>query len=119
MFILSALLFGMGMFLVGLTTNVWLLLCFMIVLTVGEVLRSPVAQGFVSKYAPEEARGRYMGASSLQFSIGRFLAPLTVILSEWLPPIGVFGFIFLCTIVSAGLYVKLFRIIPARYADIG
>ncbi|MGO0059907.1 MDR family MFS transporter [Brevibacillus fluminis] len=119
MFILSALLFGMGMFLVGLTTNVWLLLCFMIVLTVGEVLRSPVAQGFVSKYAPEEARGRYMGASSLQFSIGRFLAPLTVILSEWLPPSGVFGFIFLCTIVSAVLYVKLFRIIPARYADVG
>ncbi|WP_199614185.1 MDR family MFS transporter [Paenibacillus alkalitolerans] len=111
--ILSAVLFGSGMFMVGLTTNVWLLFAFMIILTVGEFMRSPVMQSFVSKYAPADARGRYMAASNLQFSIGRLIAPVTVVLSAWMPPILVFGFILLCTVISAVLYVRLFQIMPA------
>ncbi len=110
--ILSAVLFGLGMFLVGLTTNIWLLFVFVIIFTVGEVMRAPVTQSFISKYAPDDARGKYMGASNLQFAVGRFIAPVTVVLSGWMQPIGVFGFIFLCTLVSAVLYVKLFQIIP-------
>lgn len=115
--IISAILFGLGMFFVGLTTNIWLLLVFTVIFTLGELICSPVANSFVSKYAPEDARGQYMAASNLQFSVGRFLAPVTIILSEWLPPIGVFGFILLCTLMSALLYVKLFRIISSRYTE--
>jgi MFS transporter, DHA1 family, multidrug resistance protein B len=111
--ILSSFLFGFGMFLVGLTTNVWLLFGFVIIFTIGEILNGPVSSSFVSKYAPEEARGQYMGASNLQFSIGRFLSPLTLILSTWLPAVGVFGFIFLCTLISIGIYLKLFQITPS------
>ncbi|SFJ65385.1 hypothetical protein SAMN05518846_104405 [Brevibacillus centrosporus] len=29
-----------------------------------------------------------MGALGLQFSVGRFFAPVTFILSEWVPPMG-------------------------------
>lgn len=115
--IISAILFGLGMFFVGLTTNIWLLLVFTVIFTLGELISSPVANSFVSKYAPEDARGQYMAASNLQFSVGRFLAPVTIILSEWLPPIGVFGFILLCTLMSALLYVKLFRMISSRYTE--
>lgn len=109
--ILSGLLFGGGMLLVGLTTNAWLLFGCVIILTVGEVMRVPVAESFVSKYAPENARGQYMGAANLQYSLGRFLAPVTVMLSAWMPPVGVFGFILFCTVLSAILYVKLFHIV--------
>lgn len=111
-FILSSVLFGLGMFLMGFTTNVWLLLIFVVIMTVGEVSRSPVTESFVSKYAPADARGQYMGASNLQYSLGRFIAPATIFLSTWLPPLGVFGFIFLCTLVSVALYIVLFRILP-------
>ncbi|RUT45511.1 MFS transporter [Paenibacillus anaericanus] len=110
-FILSSVLFGLGMFLIGLTTNIWLLFIFTFIFTIGELSRSPVTQSFVSDYAPEHARGQYMGASNLQYSIGRFFAPLTIFLSSWLGPIEVFGFIFLVTLISAALYVKLFRLI--------
>lgn len=110
-FILSSVLFGMGMFLIGLTTNISLLFVFTFIFTIGELSRSPVTQSFVSDYAPEHARGQYMGASNLQYSIGRFFAPLTIFLSSWLGPIEVFGFIFLVTLISAALYVKLFRLI--------
>lgn len=110
--ILSSVLFGFGMFLMAFTTNIWLLFGCITVLTLGELIRTPVVQSFVSKYAPEDARGQYMGASSLQFSIGRFIAPLSIGLSAWLPPVGVFGVILLCALVSALLYVKLFQILP-------
>jgi MFS family permease len=110
--ILSSFLFGIGMFLVGLTTNVWLLFGCVVIFTIGEILNGPVSSSFVSKYAPEEARGQYMGASNLQFSIGRFFSPITIIMSTWLPSVGVFGFILLCTLISIVIYLKLFQKIP-------
>ncbi|WP_099156581.1 MDR family MFS transporter [Virgibacillus ndiopensis] len=112
MLILSACLSGFGMFLVGFTTSAWLLFGITVILTLGEIIHSPVVQNFVSKYAPENARGQYMGASDLQFSIGRFIAPLTVILSASLPPILIFGFILLCALTSSLIYVLMFRILP-------
>lgn len=115
--IMSALLFGGGMFLIGLTTQVWLLLVFTFVFTIGELSRSPVTDSFISKYAPEHARGQYMGAANLQFSVGRFIAPVTIMLSSWFPPVVVFGFIFLATILSSLLYVQVFKIIPASYYE--
>ncbi len=112
--ILSSVLFGLGMFLMAFTTNIWLLFGCIVVLTLGELIRTPVVQSFVSKYAPEDARGQYMGASSLQFSIGRFIAPLAIGLSAWMPPVGVFGLILLCSLLSALIYVKMFQILPAE-----
>lgn len=111
-FIISSVIFGLGMFLIGLTTHVWLLFLFIIIMTIGEISRSPVTESFVSKYAPEHARGQYMGAANLQYSFGRFLAPVTVLLSTWLAPTFVFGIILLCTLISAALYILLFKIIP-------
>jgi len=109
--IVSSLLFGVGMFAMGLTVNIWALFACMTVMTLGELIRTPVVQSFVSKYAPEDARGQYMGASSLQFSVGRFIAPLTIGLSAWIPPLGVFGVILACAVVSALLYVPMFRLL--------
>ncbi|OTW73321.1 hypothetical protein BK727_08005 [Bacillus thuringiensis serovar roskildiensis] len=109
--IVSNVLFGTGMFLIGLTTNIWLLFGFMAILTIGELIRSPVVHSFVSKYAPENSRGQYMAASNLQFTIGRFIAPIMIVFSTWLSPIVVFGIILLCTLVSAVFYVKVFRMI--------
>ncbi|PDY85953.1 MFS transporter [Bacillus anthracis] len=103
------------MFLIGLTTNIWLLFGFMAILTIGELIRSPVVHSFVSKYAPENApenaRGQYMAASNLQFTIRRFIAPIMIVFSTWLSPSVVFGIILLCALVSAVFYVKVFRMI--------
>ncbi|KAF9120335.1 hypothetical protein BGX30_003218 [Mortierella sp. GBA39] len=77
----------------------------------------PVTDSFISKYAPEHARGQYMGAANLQFSVGRFIAPVTIMLSSWFPPVVVFGFILLATILSSLLYVQVFKIIPASYYE--
>lgn len=110
--VISSVLFGAGLFLMAFTANIWLLFGCMAVLTLGELIRTPVAQSFISKYAPEDARGQYMGASSLQFSIGRLIAPLTIGLSQWLSPVAVFGLILAFALVSAYLYIVLFRMMP-------
>ncbi len=108
-FILSSLLAGFGTFFVGLNSNIWYLFFVTIIFTFGEIVRSPVTQSFISRYAPEHARGQYMGADSLQNTIGKFLAPLMVFLSSWIPPIGVFSIILLFSFVSIILYIYLFK----------
>ncbi|MFZ7943219.1 MDR family MFS transporter [Neobacillus sp. 19] len=108
-FILSSLLSGFGTFFVGLNTNIWYLFFITIIFTFGEMVRSPVTQSFISRYAPDHARGQYMGADSLQYTIGKFLAPLMVFLSGWVPPMGVFSIILAFALISILLYVLLFR----------
>ncbi|MCJ8013650.1 MFS transporter [Paenibacillus sp. KQZ6P-2] len=110
-FILSAFLAGLGIFLFGFTTNIWILFVLTIIFTFGEIVRAPVLDNFIAEYAPEHARGKYMGASRLQFSIGRFLAPITVFLSEWISPIGVFSIMLLFACLSALSYIKLYKIV--------
>ncbi|MCL1631650.1 MFS transporter [Sporolactobacillus sp. CPB3-1] len=108
--LLSCALSGFGTFAVGLNTNIWYLFTITVVFTLGEIVRSPVTQSFVSHYAPARARAQYMGASGLQFTIGRFLAPLTVFISAWVPPMGVFSLLLLFSIISMILYIRVFKI---------
>ncbi|MER1956971.1 MAG: MFS transporter [Solibacillus sp.] len=108
-FILSCLLAGFGMFAVGFTTNIWLLFLLTIVFTFGEIVRAPVLYNFVSEYAPENARGQYMAASNMQFTIGRFLAPITVSLASFFNPVIIFSFILMCALISLVLYIKLYE----------
>ncbi|MHC0035288.1 MDR family MFS transporter [Pseudoneobacillus sp. C159] len=110
--ILAALLSGFGMFLVGFTTNAWLLFGITVILTIGEIIHGPVVQNFVSHYSPKHARGQYIGASNLQYSLGRLIAPVTVILSVSLSPVLIFGFIMVCALISAFIYVFMFKVLP-------
>lgn len=108
-FILSSLLAGFGTFFVGLNSNIWFLFFVTIIFTFGEIVRSPVTLSFISRYAPEHARGQYLAADSLQNTIGKFLAPMTVFLSSWLQPMGIFSIILGFSLISIVLYIQLFR----------
>lgn len=108
-FILSCLLAGFGMFAVGFTTNIWMLLLLTFIFTFGEIVRAPVLYNFVSEYAPKNARGQYMAASNMQFTIGRFLAPMTVFLASFFEPIVIFSIILICALVSLVFYMKLYE----------
>lgn len=108
-FILSCLLAGFGMFAVGFTTNIWILSLLTIIFTFGEIVRAPVLYNFVSEYAPDNARGQYMAASNMQFTIGRLLAPIPVFLAAFFEPILIFSFILLCALISLIFYLKLYK----------
>lgn len=106
--LLSTFLGGFGTFLVAFSSNIWYLLIVTTVFTFGELIRSPVSQSFVSHYAPIESRGQYLATDTLQNTIGKFLAPVTVFASGFLSPLAVFTLILLSALIGMGLYAKLF-----------
>ena len=52
----------------------------MVIITIGEMVVSPVSQALVASFAPEEMRGRYMAVSGfswgIPFAVGPYLAGL-------------------------------------------
>lgn len=103
-FILSCLLNGSSLFLMSMTTNLVLLIVLIVTFTLGEIVRAPVINHFVSRHAPEAMRGQYMGASNMQYTIGRMLAPLIFFVSS---PILAGTTLFIVSIISMMLYLKI------------
>lgn len=103
-FILSCLLNGGSLFLMSITTNLVLLIVLIVTFTMGEIVRAPVINHFVSRHAPEAMRGQYMGASNMQYTIGRMLAPLIFFVSS---PILAGTTLFIVSIISMMLYLKI------------
>ncbi|MDG4657918.1 MFS transporter [Ectobacillus antri] len=88
MMLYGAVLFGVGLLAIGWLpkwfgaqeSEAWLVMSVMFlvyaVYTLGEMVMSPVQMTFVANLAPEELRGTYMGAASLQWICGGALGPL-------------------------------------------
>jgi MFS family permease len=83
---LGALLYSLGYLSFGWIRSFPLMLLAMTVVTVGEMLFTPVAQAVAADLAPEEHRGRYLGAfglvESFGWSGGAFLGG---VLLDWAP----------------------------------
>jgi len=108
--ILSSILFGLSFWLMAFTMNVWYLIILMAIFTLAELIRTPVIQNFITEIAPEEQRGQYLGASSLQYSIGRAIAPLAVTFAAYFDPITITSAILALSLIAAVLYKWMFHI---------
>jgi len=107
--LVSSLLIGMALFWMSFVQSPWLLFGCMALFSLGEMIRTPAAQGFLSKYAPPERRGQYMGAASLQMMGGRLLAPTLIGLAGILPPMAVFALMLWLAVFAAAGYHVMFR----------
>jgi len=76
MLALAAVLYGVGFGLVGFVSTAALFALAIAIWTVGEMVHVPVAQAYVADVAPDDMRGRYMGAAGLTWGIGWSLGPL-------------------------------------------
>ncbi|GAB4539751.1 MAG: MFS transporter [Anaerolineae bacterium] len=76
MLALGAVLYAIGFGLVGFVSTTLLFTLAIAIWTVGEMVHVPVAQAYVADVAPEDMRGRYMGASGLIWGVGWSLGPL-------------------------------------------
>ncbi|WP_245808851.1 MFS transporter [Shouchella patagoniensis] len=108
-FIVSCLLSGVALFAIGMTTSFSLLLLMTAVFTLGEILRAPASESFVSAYAPAHARATYISASNLQYTVGRTLAPISILLSGKLGTSTIFYLLLGFSLIGALLYVSMFR----------
>lgn len=79
--------FGTFLYVIGfsmygyVSTYLWFVIA-MVVITIGEMVVSPVSQALVASFAPEDMRGRYMAVSGfswgIPFAIGPYLAGLII-----------------------------------------
>ncbi len=114
----GALLYGLGFATYGFVSAYGLFLGAMVVITLGEMLISPVAQALVARFAPEDMRGRYMAVFSFSFGIPFAVGPLLagLVLDNFEPRLlwwaaGLLGAV--CATLYLGLHARL-RAEPAR-----
>lgn len=71
----AALLYGAGLAMHGLATNVAFHAAAVTVWTMGEILESPTRSSVVAAMAPADARGRYQGAIVMTFGAAQLVGP--------------------------------------------
>jgi MFS family permease len=73
-------LYVIGFSMYGFVSTYILFVVAMVIITIGEMVVSPVSQALVASFAPEEMRGRYMAVSGfswgIPFAVGPYLAGL-------------------------------------------
>ncbi|KAA0544598.1 MFS transporter [Bacillus sp. BGMRC 2118] len=108
-FITSALMYGVGIFLFGQTTWIWILLVAIVIFTLAEIMVVGIQQSFVSKLAPDHMRGQYFAAASLRFTIGRTFAPISISLTMWIGYDWTFVILALLCVASAFIYYLMYQ----------
>jgi MFS family permease len=78
----GTILYAVGFAMYGFVSVYFMFVVAMIIITIGEMIVSPVAQALVASFAPEDMRGRYMAVSGLSwgipFAVGPYLAGLII-----------------------------------------
>jgi DHA1 family multidrug resistance protein B-like MFS transporter len=113
-FIFSSIIYAVGIILYGLTHSVWVFLIAMAIFTFAELMVVGIQESFVSKLAPEDMKGQYFSAASLRFTIGRLLAPLSLILSNYMSYSMTFLMLGILALSSAAIYLLMFTKMSAR-----
>ncbi|OEH92926.1 MDR family MFS transporter [Bacillus solimangrovi] len=113
-FIVSSLLYGVGILILGSNGHIWVLIGAMAIFTFAELMVVGLQQDFVSRLAPEQMRGKYFAAASLRFTIGRTMAPMFIPLTLLIGYQWTFIVLFLLTLLSAVLYARMFYLFDKK-----
>jgi len=114
LFFISSICYSFSMLMFGFTNLAYIILLAMIVFTIGEILVVGIQNSFISKIAPEDKRGQYFAASSLRWSFGRTIAPLTIPLAGIVGYRWTFIFISILALIGAFLYEVMFKVLDKK-----
>ncbi|MTT31898.1 MFS transporter [Terrilactibacillus sp. BCM23-1] len=114
--IVSCTLFSIGYGCLSFFTNVWLLILFMLILTVGEVFRVPVEQSYTAAIPPDDARSTYMAINGLKYNIAMLITSLTITLSTYLSALSMAIIITSIGLIGTLLYFIIIPKLEARIA---
>lgn len=76
MMALGAFIYAIGFVIYGFTGQYAMFMVAMAIITIGEMIVTPVAQALVAKFSPEEMRGRYMAVFGISWLIPGAIGPL-------------------------------------------
>ncbi|MBN1230750.1 MAG: MFS transporter [Anaerolineales bacterium] len=74
--VVGALIYAIGFTMYGFVTTNAMFILAMIIITIAEMIVSPVAQALVAKFSPEDMRGRYMAVFGFSWAISNMTGPL-------------------------------------------
>ncbi|MDF2557607.1 MAG: transporter [Bacillales bacterium] len=107
-FMWSALLYAISMVYIAFTTGYLGFFVAMFIFTIAEIMTAGVQMDFIARIAPEDLRGQYYAASGLRWTVGRLLAPISIMGSQLLGFRFTFLSISILAVFSAWLYFYLF-----------
>ena len=110
----GALLFTIGYSMISYVSHLWALLFFMMIATIGEVIRVPVEQSYIAAMPPKHARSSYMAVSGLTFHLAMLISTLTLILSEFVPPMMISMIIALTGCIAILIFAMIFNKLQDR-----
>lgn len=108
-FLLSSLLYAVAISLYGITQNIWVFMLSMALFTMAELMVVGIQESFVAKLAPKEMRGQYFSAASLRFTVGKLIAPLSLVLTSYISYSLVFIILGVLAVCSAFIYYIMFK----------
>jgi len=108
---------GFGMY--GFVSTYALFLAAMTILTIGEMILSPVGQSIIARLAPENMRGRYMAAFHMSWGASFAMGPLLagLVIDNFNPNWVWYAGGLLCTLSALG-YLVLFKRVGSRFQAI-
>ncbi|MBB6673539.1 MDR family MFS transporter [Cohnella nanjingensis] len=108
-FVAGALIYAASIALFGQMTSFWGFVFVIVLFTLAELMSAGPQQTFISRLAPDDMRGQYFAASSLRFTLGRTIAPLSIPLSDWIGFPWTFALLAALAVAAAALYNLMFR----------
>ncbi|CAN7729659.1 MDR family MFS transporter [Paenibacillus sp. LjRoot56] len=108
-FIGGALFYALGMVMFCQMSTFWGLTIAIAVFTLAELMSAGPQQAFVSRLAPDHIRGQYFAASSLRYTLGRTIAPLSIPISSWIGFTWTFILLAALAVLSAAIYNMMFN----------
>ncbi|RKP50020.1 MFS transporter [Cohnella endophytica] len=108
-FIGGALFYGIGIAMFGQMSTFWGFSAAIVVFTLAELMSAGPQQAFVSRLAPDHMRAQYFAASSLRFTLGRTIAPLSIPLASLIGFEWTFWLLAGVAVLSAVLYHLMFN----------
>ncbi|NMC46035.1 MAG: MFS transporter [Chloroflexi bacterium] len=104
MMFLGNLLYAIGFAMYGFVSSYVLFLLAMVIITIGEMVSSPILQSIVARIAPENMRGRYMAVFNLSFGTAQAIGPLAagIIMDNYNPNWVWYAGGIICTISALG-----------------
>lgn len=107
-FMWSAFFYGLSMIYIAFTTGYIGFFVAMFIFTIAEIMTAGIQMDFIARIAPEDLRGQYYAAAGLRWTVGRLLAPMSIMGSQLLGFRFTFLSVSVLAILSAWLYFYLF-----------
>jgi MFS family permease len=116
----GTLFYAIGFAMYGFVASFFMFLVAMVIITIGEMMVSPVGQAIVSRLAPEEMRGRYMAVYGFSWIIPSAVGPLMAgMVLDNLNPSWLWYFAGIIGLVAAAAFFALEELVSrSRWANV-